>query len=67
MHGAHAHTNKRTPVTWRAGESRGGVNATPEFFDALERDWECVRVVPVEVGAGAGVWRAGLEGWFMAG
>jgi hypothetical protein len=36
-----------------AGESRGGVNANNAFFDALERDWECERVVDVEPFPGA--------------
>ena len=32
----------------RAGESRGGVNANTVFFDALEKDWECIGVHHVE-------------------
>jgi len=30
------------------GEARGGVNANPAFFDALEKDWICAEVHPVE-------------------
>ncbi|KAF5841713.1 hypothetical protein DUNSADRAFT_11687 [Dunaliella salina] len=30
------------------GEARGGVNANPAFFDALEKDWDCTEVHPVE-------------------
>ena len=30
------------------GEPREGVNANHAFFDALEKDWECVSVHPVE-------------------
>jgi chemotaxis response regulator CheB len=29
------------------GEGRGGVNATAQFFDELEANWECIRIVPV--------------------
>ena len=27
------------------GEGRGGVNASSEFFDSLEADWVCERVI----------------------
>jgi hypothetical protein len=36
-----------------AGESRGGVNASPKFFDALQQDWECTQTVEVEPFPGA--------------
>jgi hypothetical protein len=30
------------------GEGRGGVNASPAFFDELERDWVCEQAIELD-------------------